>query len=231
MARCRKAKPVETMLRMYLLQVWFSLADEGVEEAIYDSYAMRRFMGLDFAVEQVPDTTMLLHFCHLLEEHQLGERPLAGQNEMFDEQGWIMGAGSIVDATIIAAPSTNNLTGTRDPEMHQTQKGNQWYFGMKAHIGIDAGTGHAHTVTATSANVHGLDEVVNLVRDDDEIVDADARVAQEPARNRTPTRRAVGHLGSRPAASHVLVVRRADGRVPACHPALFPTRGRAPLPG
>jgi transposase, IS5 family len=173
--RGRKAKPIETMLRMYLLQVWFSLSDEGVEDAIYDSYAMRRFMGLDFGVEQVPDATTLLHFRHLLEKHKLGEKLFASQNEIFDEQGWIMRGGSIVDATIIAAPSsTKNATGERDPEMHQTRKGNQWYFGMKAHIGADAGTGYVHTLTATAANVHDLDEAANLVRADDEVVYVDA---------------------------------------------------------
>ncbi len=120
----RKAKPVETMLRMYLLQVWFSLSDEGVEDAVYDSYAMRRFLGLDFTVEQVPDATTLLHFRHLLEKHKLGEKLFAEQNRIFSEQGQIMRGGSIVDATIIAAPSsTKNATGTRDPEMHQTRKG------------------------------------------------------------------------------------------------------------
>lgn len=171
----RKPKPIATMLRMYLLQVWFSLSDEGVEDAIYDSYAMRRFMGLDFSVEQVPDATTLLHFRHLLEKHRLGEKLFQAQNQVFEEQGWIMRGGSIVDATIIAAPSsTKNATGTRDPEMHQTRKGSQWYFGMKAHTGVDAGTGYVHSVTATAANVHDLDEAVNLVRDDDETVYADA---------------------------------------------------------
>lgn len=171
----RKPKPVETMLRMYLLQAWFSLSDEGVEDAIYDSYAMRKFMGLDFGAEQVPDATTLLHFRHLLEEHDLGEKLLAAQSEIFDAQGWIMRGGSIVDATIIAAPSsTKNATGTRDPEMHQTKKGNQWYFGFKGHIGVDAGTGYVHTVTATAANVHDLDETANLVRDDDQVVYTDA---------------------------------------------------------
>ena len=172
--RGRKAKPVETMLRMYLLQAWFSLSDEGVEDAIYDSYAMRRFMRLDFAVEQVPDATTLLHFRHLLEEHKLGEKLFAAQNEIFEREGWIMRGGTIVDATIIAAPSsTKNATGTRDPEMHQTKKGNQWYFGMKAHVGVDAGTGYAHSVTGTAANVHDLDEAHHLVRADDESVYAD----------------------------------------------------------
>ncbi len=171
----RKPKPIETMLRMYLLQVWFSLSDEGVEEAIYDSYAMRRFMGLDFAVEQVPDATTLLHFRHLLEKHRLGEKLFEAQNQIFDEHGWMMRGGSIVDATIIAAPSsTKNATGTRDPEMRQTKKGNQWYFGMKAHVGVDAGTGYVHSVRATAASVHDLDEAANLVRGDDEVVYADA---------------------------------------------------------
>ena len=110
--RGRKPKPIETMLRMYLLRVWFSLSDEGVEEAIYDSHAMRRFMGLDFAVEQVPDATTLLHSRHLLEKHNLGEQMFAEQNRIFDAQGWVMRVGSIVDATIIAAPSsTKNATG------------------------------------------------------------------------------------------------------------------------
>lgn len=173
--RGRKAKPVETMLRMYLLQGWFSLSDEGVEDAIYDSYAMRRFMRLDFAVEDVPDATTLLHFRHLLEERDLGAALLAAQNEIFEDQGWIMRGGSIIDATIIAAPSsTKNATGKRDPQMHQTKKGNQWYFGMKAHIGACAGTGYVHTVTATAANVHDLDEAAGLVREDDEVAYVDA---------------------------------------------------------
>lgn len=173
--RGRKAKPIETMLRMYLLQAWFSLSDEGVEDAIYDSYAMRRFMRLDFAVEQAPDATTLLHFRHLLEEHELGEELFVAQKEIFEREGWIMRGGTIVDATIIAAPSsTKNATGTRDPEMHQTRKGNQWYFGMKAHVGVDAGTGYAHSVTATAANVHDLDQAHHLVRADDESVYADA---------------------------------------------------------
>jgi len=173
--RGRKSKPIETMLRMYLLQVWFSLSDEGVEDAIYDSYAMRQFMALDFTTEQVPDATTLLHFRHLLEKHELGQRLFESQNQIFDEQGWIMRGGSIVDATIIAAPSsTKNQAGRRDPEMHQTKKGNQWYFGMKAHTGVDVGTGYAHSVTATAANVHDLDEAANLVRPDDQVVYADA---------------------------------------------------------
>ena len=171
----RKPKPLETMLRMYLLQVWFTLSDEGAEDAVYDSYAMRRFLRLDFTREQVPDATTLLHFRHLMETHGLGGKLLQAQNEIFEQQGWIMRGGSIVDATIVAAPSsTKNATGQRDPDMRQTKKGQQWHFGMKAHIGVDAGTGYVHSVTATAANTHDLDELPNLVRDDDQVVYADA---------------------------------------------------------
>lgn len=232
----RKPKGVETMLRMYLLQVWFSLSDEGVEDAIYDSYAMRTFMGLDFAVEQVPDATTLLHFRHLLEKHQLGQKLFASQNELFEAQGWIMRGGSIVDATIIAAPSsTKNATGTRDPQMHQTKKGNQWYFGMKAHLGVDAGTGYAHSLSATAANVHDLDEAPNLVRADDEVVYADA--GYQGAAKRAEI---AGHehlskidwqiaarkstLASMPEADRVIESRKASVRAKVEHPFLIVKR-------
>ena len=173
--RGRRARPLETMLRMYLLQGWFHLSDEAVEDQINDSYAMRKFMGLDFATEQVPDATTLLHFRHLLETHRLGEAMFAALNRLFETNGWIMRGGSIVDATIIAAPSsTKNATGARDPEMHQTRKGNQWYFGMKAHTGVDAGTGYVHSVSVTAANVHDLDQITHLIRPDDQVVYADA---------------------------------------------------------
>ncbi len=123
-----------------------------------------------------PDATTLLHFRHLLEKHELGKALFEVQNRLFEENGWVMrGGSSVVDATLIAAPSsTKNRQGARDPEMHQTRKGNQWYFGMKAHIGTDAGTGYVHTVTATAANVHDLDQAGALIRDDDHLVYADA---------------------------------------------------------
>ncbi len=234
--RGRKAKPVETMLRMYLLQVWFSLSDEGVEDAIYDSYAMRKFLGLDFTTEQVPDATTLLHFRHLLEEHRLGEKLFAAQNEIFAEQGWIMRGGSIVDATIIAAPSsTKNAAGDRDPEMHQTRKGQQWYFGMKAHIGVDAGTGYVHTVTATAANVHDLDQAADLVRDDDEVVYADAGYqgadkrpdfTGEEARSRVTWRVAArkGRLKSMPGPDRAEESRKASVRAKVEYPFLIVKR-------
>ncbi|WP_183320107.1 IS5 family transposase [Flexivirga oryzae] len=173
--RGRQPVPVETMLRMYLLQVWFSLSDEGTEDAIYDSYAFRTFLGLDFTTVQVPDATTLLHFRHLIEEHDLGKAFLDAQTRFFADQGWIMRGGTVVDATIIAAPSsTKNAAGARDPEMHQTQKGNQWYFGMKAHTGVDAGTGYVHTVTVTAANEADILQAANLMRPDDEVGYADS---------------------------------------------------------
>lgn len=234
--RGRKPKPLETMLRMYLLQVWFSLSDEGVEEAVYDSYAMRRFLGLDFAVEQVPDATTLLHFRHLLEEHELGEKLFEAQNQIFEKEGWIMRGGSIVDATIIAAPSsTKNADGARDPEMHQTKKGNQWYFGMKAHVGVDAGTGYAHSVAATAANVHDLDEAANLVRVDDEVVYVDAgyqgaekrpEIAGDEHLSQVEWRVAArkGRLASMPAQDREIESRKASVRAKVEHPFLIVKR-------
>ena len=173
--RGRPTRGIETMLRMYLMQNWFNLSDAGLEDAIYDSYAMRSFMNIDFYKEQVPDATTLLKFRHLLEEHHIGEQIFADVNSRLEECGLIMHGGSIVDATIVSAPSsTKNKDGKRDPEMHQTKKGNQWYHGMKIHAGADAGSGYVHTITATSANVHDIDEAAKLIRDDDEVIYGDS---------------------------------------------------------
>ena len=141
--RGRPTRGIETMLRMYFLQVWFSLSDEMVEDSIYDSYAMKKFMGVTFGKEQAPDATTLLKFRHLLEKHNLCEKLFKDLTEQLEANGCVMRGGSIIDATIIKAPSsTKNASGKRDPEMHQTKKGNEWHFGMKAHIGVDAGTGY-----------------------------------------------------------------------------------------
>lgn len=127
------------MLRMYLLQCWFNLSDEGVEDAIYDSYAFRRFMGIDFYNEQAPDATTLLKFRRLLVENCIPEKLFGAINHVLKESGCMMQGGSIVDATIIQAPSsTKNEKKERDPEMRSTKKGNQYYFGLKTHIGVDA---------------------------------------------------------------------------------------------
>lgn len=125
------------------MQNWFNLSDAAIEDTIYDSYAMRSFMRLDFSCEQVPDATTLLKFRHLLEKHNIGEKLFEDVKRRLEERGIIMHGGTIVDATIINAPSsTKNKEGKRDPEMHQTKKGNQWYFGMKIHAGVDAGSGY-----------------------------------------------------------------------------------------
>lgn len=173
--RGRPVRGIEIMLRMYLLQIWFSLSDEGVEDAIYDSYAMRVFMKIDFMSESVPDATTLLNFRHLLEEHGIGERIFADIKSRLEKAGLIMHGGTIVDATIISAPSsTKNAEGKRDPEMHQTKKGNQWYHGMKVHAGVDAGTGFVHTIEGTAANVHDSAIAHKLVREDDEVMYGDS---------------------------------------------------------
>ena len=173
--RGRPAKGIEKMLRMYLLQVWFNLSDEGIEDAIYDSYAFRKFMGINFTEEQVPDATTLLKFRHLLEKNHLGEQMFMAINYVLEQGGAMMKGGTIVDATIINAPSsTKNAEKARDPEMHQTKKGNEWRFGMKCHIGVDAGSGYVHTITATSANAHDITETHNLLREDDEVVYGDS---------------------------------------------------------
>ena len=173
--RGRPTRGLETMLRIYFLQIWFSLSDEMVEDSIYDIYSMKKFMRMNFDEEQVPDATTLLKFRRLLENNDLCEKLFNDLNSRLEANGCIMRGGSIVDATIIQAPSsTKNASGKRDPEMHQTKKGNEWHFGMKAHIGVDAGTGYVHTVTATAANEHDITEASKLLRGDDEVVYGDA---------------------------------------------------------
>jgi transposase, IS5 family len=145
---------VERMLRMYFLQQWFNLSDPAVEEALYDSPVMRQFVGIDLGQEPAPDETTVCKFRHLLEEHGLGEKILGTVNLHLQARGVRITTGTIVDATILHAPaSTKNREQQRDPEMHQTKKGNQWYFGMKAHVGVDSKTKIIHTAVATAANV------------------------------------------------------------------------------
>jgi IS5 family transposase len=145
---------VERMLRIYFLQQWFNLSDPGVEEALYDSAVMRQFAGIDLGQEPVPDETTVCKFRHLLEEHKLGEKILGTVNLHLQARGVRITTGTIVDATILHAPtSTKNRGQQRDPEMHQTKKGNQWFFGMKAHVGVDSKTKIIHTAVATAANV------------------------------------------------------------------------------
>ena len=155
---------LERMLRIHLLQHWFNLPDLACEEALYDSTALRAFAGIDLGREPVPDATTLCKFRHLLEEHQLGQAIFSEVGRVLQERGLKLSAGTIVDATIIAAPSsTKNVEQQRDPEMRQTKKGNQWHFGMKLHIGADSRTGLVHSAVVTSANVHDKHPLPDLL--------------------------------------------------------------------
>jgi transposase, IS5 family len=166
---------LERMLRIYLLQQWYGLADEALEDALYDSQALRGFAGIDLAVASVPDATTLLHFRHWLEQHELTKVLFDEIGAMLEERGLLLRQGTIVDATIIAAPSsTKNKQKSRDPEMHQTRKGNQWYFGMKAHIGVDVASGVVHTLTGTAANEADINQTGALLHGREEAVFADA---------------------------------------------------------
>ena len=159
---------VSRMLRMYCLQQWYGLADEALEDALYDSQALRDFVGVDLSRESVPDATTLLKFRHLLQHNDLTRALFEEINAHLGEKGLLMRAGTIVDATIIAAPSsTKNEGHARDPEMHQTRKGNQWHFGMKAHIGVDAQSGLVHTLLATAANAADITQAGALLHGDE----------------------------------------------------------------
>ena len=156
------------MLRMYVAQQCFGLSDEGIEDAIYDSQAIRRFVGIDLNRESAPDATTLLNFRHLLESHQLTESIFNTINGHLAAKGLLLREGTIVDATLIASPpSTKNKEGKRDPDMHQSKKGKQWYFGMKAHIGVDAQSGLVHTVIGTAGNVSDVTQAQALLHGDE----------------------------------------------------------------
>lgn len=173
--RGRRPIGIEKMLRMYLLQIWFNLSDPATEDAIYDSYAMRKFTGIDFISEAVPDETTLCKFRHLLEENGLNKLFFDAINRVMVQTGHMMKGGTVVDATIISAPSsTKNADKARDPEMHQTKKGNEWKFGMKCHIGVDAGSGFVHTIAVTGANEHDITQTAKLLREDDKVVYGDS---------------------------------------------------------
>src|SRR3954462_9273116 len=173
--RCRPPVPLERMLRVYFVQQWYGLSDEGVEEAFYDSQALRGFAGIALTRDPVPDATTVLHFRHWLERHDFTKGLFDEVGAMLEERGLLMRHGTIVDATIIAAPSsTKNKHQSRDPEMHQTKKGNQWYFGMKAHIGVDVASGLVHTVVGTAANEADVTQTAKLMHGQEEDMFGDA---------------------------------------------------------
>jgi IS5 family transposase len=166
--------PVETMLRIHCLQLWWNLSDPAMEEELHERPLYRQFAGLDGA-PRVPDETTILRFRHLLEKHELAPQVMAIINHGLARQGLMLKTGTIVDATIIAAPSsTKNQQGERDPEMHQTKKGNQWHFGMKAHIGVDAESGLVHTVVGTAANVNDVTQAGALLHGEETAAFGDA---------------------------------------------------------
>lgn len=192
----RRPYPIKTMLRIHLLQNWFGYSDPAMEEALYEVAPLRRFAGLSLTRGSVPDETTILNFRHLLEIHDLAPKVLAAINSYLTDKGLLLRQGTIVDATIIHAPSsTKNAAKARDPEMHQTRKGQQWYFGMKAHIGVDVESGLVHTVTTTAANVADVAEVAELLHGKEQAVYADAGYIG--AENRAPKRGRKWHIAAK----------------------------------
>lgn len=180
--RGRPPLPLSVMLRVHCLQQWFNLSDPGVEEALMDIDSMRRFAGISGGADRIPDETVVLNFRRLLEKHDLAAKLFAQINTVLAEAGLIIGTGTIADATLIAAPpSTKNRDQARDPEMHQTKKGKQWHFGMKAHTGTDEGSGVVLTVVATAANVHDSTVLGELLHGGEQAVIADSAYQSQQA--------------------------------------------------
>ena len=176
----RRPFPLAVMLRIYCLQQWYALSDPGAEESLYDIQSMRAFCGLELGRDAIPDETTILNFRHLLERHDLTKAVFAAVAEHLAAKGELLRGGTIVDATLIAAsPSTKNKAGKRDPEMRSSKKGNQWYFGMKAHIGVDAESGLVHTAGVTTGSVHDAKVMDDLIREDDRAVYGDKGYASD----------------------------------------------------
>lgn len=190
---------LERMLRMYIAQQCFGLSDEGTEDALYDSQAIRGFVGIDLSRESAPDATTLLKFRRLLETHQLTERIFTAINVHLSAKGLLLKEGTVVDATIIAAPSsTKNREGKRDPEMHQTKKGNEWHFGMKAHIGVDAHSGITHRVVTTPANVADVTQAHALLQGEERVAFGDAGYQGVEKREENRASAVKWHVAMRP---------------------------------
>ena len=167
--------PLEVMLRIHLLQQWFTLSDPLMEEMLIDTPCFRRFAGIDMIEDRIPDETTILNFRHLLEEHRIAEKILETVNQSLREKGVMLREGTILDATIINAPSsTKNKKGERDPEMHSVAKGKQWFFGMRSHIGVDAASGLVHSVVNTAANVHELNTAADRIHGEEHMIYGDS---------------------------------------------------------
>ena len=194
---------LETMVRIHFLQQWFGLSDPAMEEALHDTPLYGEFARLDAGMARLPDETTILRFRHLLEEHNLSIQLLATINATLTAKGLMLKTGTVVDVTLIAAPSsTKNSTGGRDPEMHQTKKGNQWHFGMKAHIGVDAESGLVHTVIGTAANVDDVTQGHGLLHGEESVVFADA--GYQGAAKRPEATGVNWHIAMRPGKRRVL---------------------------
>ena len=203
---------VLTMLRIHFMQQWFTLSDPAMEEALHDVPLFREFAGLSLG-DRLPDDSTILRFRHLLEKHKLADQILATVNDLLQRKGLMLKAGTVVDATLIAAPSsTKNKTGERDPDMHQTKKGNQWHFGMKAHIGVDADSGMVHTVRGTAANVNDVVEGNSLLHGEETDVFADA--GYQGAHKRPDAREGTTwHVAMRPGKRKALDKTKASGQL------------------
>lgn len=192
------------MLRIYFLQQWFNLSDPQAEDAIYDSESMRRFAGVELGDDVIPDETTILRFRHLLEQHQLTEVIFAEIRGLLEEKRLLLKAGTIVDATIIAAPSsTKNATATRDPEMKQTRKGKQWHFGMKLHVGTDT-RGLVHTVRATDAAVADITQLPALLHGAEQVLYGDQAYWKEDHRQQWQAEGGMYRVNRRGTTTHPL---------------------------
>lgn len=196
--RGRPPFPVESLLRIHFMQQWFTLSDPAMEEALHDVPLFREFAGLGGWDDRLPDESTILRFRHVLEKHKLAERILATVNLLLGAKGLMLRSGTVVDATLIAAPSsTKNASGERDPEMHQSKKGQQWYFGMKAHIGVDADSGLVHTVRGTSGHVNDVIEANSLLHGEE--TDAFGDAGYQGASKRPDAKAKVNwHIAMRP---------------------------------
>lgn len=203
--RGRQPYPLPVMLRIHCMQLFYNLSDPAMEDALYEIESMRRFAGLRLS-GRLPDETTILNFRHLLERHQLGEKLFDEMSRHLKAEGLTLREGSIVDATIISAPrSTKNKSGKRDPEMHQVKKGNEWYFGMKMHIGVDDALGLIHSITTTPANVHDITQADQLLHGDESRVWGDAGYQGIQKRTEHEGRDVDWHVAMRPGKRRKLV--------------------------
>jgi IS5 family transposase len=195
----RQPMPLERMLRIYFMQQWYGLSDPAMEDALYDIEPIRRFAGVDIAADVIPDETTILHFRHLLEKHKPTKKIFEKTQHYLTEKEWLLREGTIVDATIINAPSsTKNHDNSRDKEMKQTKKGNQWYFGMKAQVGTDSTTGLAHTVVVTDAGVHDSQVMEELLHGEQQAVYGDRAYTTKRRKRNTKPEESSGVLNVKP---------------------------------